>query len=228
MWTLVKFTPFLLGLLVGYRLAVNSFDGKLFVYLGESRAPASVRELHDYMPVSGKVLKRSVSEQILAESKFLLRKGRLNIGLGNPLSKGADGLKHFGCGTSAGLGPYDQIELVFEGQGIMESGRSPQLSVQAACRSTQQPAQMDWIEIPIEEIRKDLGRRRHDTELMYSTPSTVRVQFKNLPYVWPEDWVLISVKLWSERDPSRALQVSTDEWRTLHAKRVSFFWPKAE
>ncbi len=222
--SIYRFILFTLGLLLGYKVALGSWHSLVYVYVGEWRAPASVRTLKDYAAVPARALKLPIEDQMLGDATMTSKDGFLNVRLGHPLHKERDGMRRFACGTFGQPGTFDQIEIVFEGLGISESGHSPRLLVAVPCRASHSMGRLADISIPIQDIREQVGNRRRDTEIQITDPQSMLIGLSDLTYVWPEQWVLKSVRLLSTREPSLTLSISAEKWRHNGAKQISFNW----
>ena len=124
---------FIFALATGYWVSVESWNGAVYVYIGEQRSPASNRSMRDYSALDRKALSKSIHKQLLASAKVTERNGFMGVTLGHPLFKRAKGTGEFACPVQGRAGVFDRVELTFVGIGVSDSGEAPLMLVEAEC-----------------------------------------------------------------------------------------------
>lgn len=175
-------------------LTARSWNGVVYLYRGERRAPAAVRAAQDYLPLDRGTLTRPLQEQLLGLTQIIRRGPNLGLRLGHPLLRREDGTREFACANATGDGVYDRMELVFYGVGAMDSGEPPLLTVDVECSAEYELDHLDPIWIPMDEIARG-ALKEHRREWLGE--ESQRVTVEHMPAVWPESWVLYSVRLYN-------------------------------
>ena len=209
----------ILGL--GYWLTMESWNGNVYVYLGEQRAPAAVRSIKDYSSVDRRQLSASLNQQLLKTAKLQKLNGYMGVTLGHPLLKRAKGGGEFACPVQGRAGVFDRVEMVFMGTGISESGSPPLMVVEGQCRPGKDLNQMRTIWIPMDTILRSAA---HDQELQIFEDQPVTVRLQQIPGQWPENWVLKSVKLFRDGNREDSMMVDSAQVREAAPKMLSFNW----
>lgn len=212
---------FVCVLLAANWVAVRSWHGTVYVYMGERRAPASVRASKDYTPMDRQVLFRSVHEQIMAEAQTKTLGGDVDVTLGHPLVASPDGGgRDFACEVKGHSGVYDRMELTFYGTGISDNGDEPHMLVDTACASSGGTlGTLDTITIPMQDITSAEPR---DQELQVSGPHPAMIRLQHIPGQWPENWVLTNVRFYREDDPDQQLNLDARHLRETGTNLLSF------
>ncbi len=211
---------FCLFLTAGYVVSVESWNGAVFVYLGEQRSPASVRSMRDYSIVDRKALFASVHKQMLEGAKLMKEDGSMGLTLGHPLMKASDG-NDFACPVQGRPGLFDRVELTFLGMGISESGHQPKMIVEADCTSGPNLSQLGTIWIPMADI---LATEPKDQELQFYGDQPKSIRLEHIPGQWPNAWVLISVRFFRQAFPDENLLIDAEKMRETKGKLISFDW----
>lgn len=204
-------------LVIGYKFAIQSWDGIVYVYLGQERAPAAVRSMSDYSAVKRRAIGASVHEQIMSEAESEKRNGQVGIHLGNPLIRTHSG-NEFGCRFPGREGVYDRIELTFVGTGISVSGDNAEMIVEAPCESGGDATVLNPIWIPLKEI---LARPAEDISIPAAIENGTNIQLRHLAGEWPPQWVLSKVKLYRNDDGEYFLEVSSEKMRFARSSMLS-------
>lgn len=219
MRTISAFILFLAGLMTANWLTVRSWNGTLYVYVGEVRAPASVRSVHDYSAIDRQALFRSVHEQLMSSAQLLRDEKNpeaIGVRLGHPLVQRGDGGKEFVCGVSEHTGLFDRVELTFYAMGVTENGEPTYLTANAPCRPSEQVDVLDAVWIP----------NVHGQENELNMGQT-RVRFQNLTSHQPDSWALWSVRFYREDDPQLSLTVDAAQLKKAAPNRFTFSWPSS-
>jgi hypothetical protein len=177
-----------------YGVALRSWDGLVFVYLGEERAPAAVRTLEDYAAVQGEAPWASTERQVLGFAEVQKRDGYVGLSFGNPLVKMSDGGAAFACKVRGHSGLYDKVEMTFTGVGVSANGESAKLVIEALCQAVNDPGKIDTVWIPMSEI---VAQPARDGEHFYgeTLPETIYVKASDIPGEWPQSWTLTNFRL---------------------------------
>jgi len=217
-------TFFMIFLWAGLTVADRSWNGAVYVYTGEYRAPAAVRTLSDYSILDRQALSRTPPVQLLHDARLFKDDFSIGLQLGHPLLNRAGGLRAFGCEVRDHSGAYDRIELRFVGQGVGEAGEPARMSVTAPCHAKENLNRLDTIWVPLAEVYR---RPATDQEFEVGGPSPVSVRLEDVPAVWPESWVLMSIRLFREDDQEPPLILDTDELRQARPQLIEIDWKKS-
>jgi hypothetical protein len=201
---------------VGYLLAVQSWGGVSFVYLGETRAPASVRKAGDYVAIPQSMLHQSAHAQLMTLAAAETKDGLVGIHLGNPLVRNANGETDFACRTHGRTGLFDRVELVFTGTGISEGGENPEMTVVSACEGGTANSDLAPVWIPIVEIMKEPAT---DREMNFEG---AQIRLISMPGQWPVSWVLSRVRLFKQEDSTANWTVDAAQMRRTRPDLISF------
>ncbi len=213
---------FCLCLLLGSTVMVDSWNGAVFVYLGERRSPAAVRSMRDYSAIDRKALFSSVHRQMLEGAKIIKQQGQMALTLGHPLMKSSE-RNEFACSVEGRPGLFDRVELSFTGTGISESGHQPMMTVESKCGSGGNLSELETIYIPMQDI---VAAEAKDQEMQIFGDHPVMVRFNHIPGEWPTGWVLSKVRFFREDDGEESLTIDADKMRenTGTGKLLSFDW----
>lgn len=195
--------------LTAYLLAIRSWDGEVFVYLGSVRSPSAVRSPSEYGVVHGRNLGQSIEEQLLSEARLDQEEGHLGIQLGNPILR-YDGRKSFACSAGNHPGLFDRVEIEFSGLGVLDSGEVPRLIVNANCASLSEPELLETIWLPIEDIQRD---RKESTIRDKEERVRLTVRLEHLPEEWPPEWVMTRVRFYQQDNPAEAVTLDSTRLR---------------
>lgn len=212
------FAFFLFTAYMGFRVSVDSWDGQVFVYMGENRAPASVRKIGDYEPLDRKALFTAPNKQLLNNAAAVRDEKYVKINLGHPLLKTSWG-SEFACPVSGHSGLFDRVELTFMGLGVSEGGESPKLVVETDCLPGENLNTLAPIWIPMQFLSWQSGDK-----FRVAGDHPMDVHFENKTGWWPEQWVLWNVKLFDRTRPESALNFGSAKLREANSKLLSFEW----
>ena len=215
---------FVCFLAVGYWTAVESWDGSVYVYLGEQRSPAAARSIRDYSAVDRKALSSSLNKQLLGKAKLKVKNGYLGITLGHPLMKRANAGADFACPVQGRAGIFNQVEMTFMGTGISEAGQPPRMVITAECVPSSNLSELRTIWVPMQQI---VAGPAHDQELqVYGEKHPVTIALQGIPDAWPSNWVLESARLYRADNPEEMMAIDTNGVRAAQPKMLSFDWGK--
>lgn len=207
-------------MLTGYLVSIESWNGAVFVYLGEQRAPAAIRSMRDYSAVDRKALYASVHRQLLEGARMIKGAGEMGLALGHPLIKREDRME-FACPLEGRPGLFDTVEVSFMGLGISEAGQQPTMTLLAECQSTGSLNHLDTIWIPMQTL---LALEAKDQDLQLYGEHPVSVHLQHMPGEWPVSWVLSKVRLFKRDEPEEQLLIDADKMRETNGKLMSFDW----
>lgn len=210
---------FVFVLFAGFKISTESWNGSVYVYMGEQRSPAALRETRDFTAVDRKSLSGTLSKQLLASAKLQELNGYIGVTLGHPLFKRAKGTGEFACPVKGRPGVFDKVELVFMGTGVSEGGEPPTMVVEGECAPGNTVSEMRTIWIPLKSI---MASNPQDQELQLFGDQPVTVRLRQIPGAWPENWVLQSVKLYRENNPADHMMVDAKAVREGNPKLIQF------
>jgi hypothetical protein len=215
---------FVFCICAGWWVTDHAWNGQIFVYVGERRAPAAVRSLLDYSSFDRKALYRSAQAQLLAPAEVVLRDRYVGLRFGHPFVTRAGGGKAFGCQLKDHSGVFDHIEITFIGTGITDSGEPARMTIDSPCRALQDVNHLETVWIPMGDIFASPAR---DQELQTYGDQPVTVRLEQIPAQWPQNWVLWNIRLYSEDNPDRSLVLDTRRLKEARPTLLSFDWPAA-
>lgn len=197
----------------------------MYVYLGEDRAPASVRTAKDYIELPASSIKQAAHNQLISMSEILRKDGMIGIQLGHPLLKQDGGYRNFACPAGARPAFFDRVELTFIGDGVAQSGEPPQLIVESGCQASEKIEKLEPVWLPMHEIMISEAR---DKDLQLYGDRPVIIQLKQIPGEWPESWHLAKVRFYPEGRPEEALEFVGQQLREARGSLLSFEYKAAE
>lgn len=208
-------------LTLGCYLNDRSWNGQVYVYIGEQRSPAAVRSISEYSPVDHQALYRTVQGQLMAYAQVIKDDEMLGLQLGHPILTGKSGGHEFGCQVADHSGVYDRMKITFVGTGISEGGEAPHMTIDARCKSKKNLNQLDTVWIPMKSIVQSPAK---DQKFVFGSEDTVKLNFESIPSQWPEKWVLWNVRFYREDAPEQSLDVDAGALKQANAKLLSFDW----
>ncbi len=219
----VRWAPliFVFCLCTGLWITERSWNGRLFVYVGEDRGPTAVHGTLEYSALDRGALYRSAHNQLLDNAEIIKSGKYAGVRFGHPLIAKEKGGKAFGCQVADHRGLFNQIEITFIGTGISEGGSPARMVVEAPCRAIRDLNKLETVWIPMGDIFASAPK---DQELQIFGESPVVVKLEEIPSQWPTDWVLWSVRLYRDDDPDEALFISSKLIKESQVKKLSFDW----
>lgn len=206
-------------------MSTDSWNGILYVYLGDERSPAAVHNLKDFSRLDAKSLSRAAHDQVIANAEILKKQDAVGIKLGHFLTRSPDGKREFACDVESRSGVYNRISMTFMGLGISDSGEVPKLIVEADCKASMD---LDWLEtvwVPMTQISKLGGS---DQEYNTYDANHVSVQVEHMTADWPENWALTNVRLFHANNPDESMIVDTNKLPFESKQKFTFEWKLQE
>lgn len=190
---------------IGAIRAALSFDGVIYVsadkYLVNERNPAALKRVFDYSAFEGEPLKIRSFKRLIDDAQVVAKDGAVGVGLGHFVTKGDDGRGALACDY------YGRVTLKFEGEGIMEFGEKPVMTVEAPCSVSSDLNRIDPIWIPFTRLIAENQAPARFLEASFPDQAGVRFKFENMTAEWPRQWTLVSVKLHNEAAPGREVAI---------------------
>lgn len=187
----------------------RSWNGTVYVYVGERRAPASVRRARDYAPIERAALSRKPDAQLMSGAQVLQSGEEVGVGLGHPLLPRGAG-REFACAVGGHPGIYDRVEVTFYGIGVTDNGERPQLVVETDCRAAEKIDALETLWIPAKAL---FAAKPGDRDFEVEGERRLNVSLQHIPDVWPESWVLWNVRFYRSDD-------ATDSGLTIDAAHL--------
>jgi hypothetical protein len=210
----------LIFVFVGWWLMASAWNGVLYVYVGEMRSPAAVKQLNDFLPIDGRVLRESLDKQMFENVSYIGRDNEVGIRLGHFLVRDASGKKQFACQVQSRPGLYDRVELSFMGVGVSDNGKIPKMTVESACAAEDELSYLNPIWLGLSEIYQSEPKTQ---ELVIPELGGTSIRFEDLASAWPERWTLVGVKLYRADLSAPALSL---EPKLKSHDTLSFNWKK--
>ena len=209
---LKSFAVFLVGGLMGYYIAFNSWGGLVYFYPSDQvRNPAAIRNVFDFSDLKGTALKQASEERLISDIKVVKSEKGVGFELGNFVKKNSEGKKEFACVA------YDVIKLKFQAIGVLESGVPPELVLEGQCKIGNNLNRISAVWLPVDKLKKE---KPGDFEIQFWDEKS-SVYMVNMGTVWPEKWELSSVKHYSSEDSSKSISVNKDFFAKIK-KEVEF------
>lgn len=194
---------------VGMWRAVDSWDGIIYVsnakYLQNERYPAAIRRVFDYSQFEGAPLKIRSIKRLISDANIILKPGSVGIELGHFVTRGEGGQGQLACEF------YNRVELKFEGQGIMEFGDKPMMTIEAPCLISADINRIETIWIPTLRLMKENETPARFLEIGFPELSGVKFRFDEMTSQWPREWILTGVRLYSDEDAAHEVSISRTE-----------------
>lgn len=209
---------FISSVICGYKLAIQSWGGTVYVYLGEERSPAAVHGSAGLSPVNRRAVGASVFAQLIGDAELVKKDGSIGIFLGNPLLKTQSG-NEFACRVKGREGLYDRVEMSFMGVGISTSGDTPEMIVEAPCESLDESTRIAPIWVPVKQI---FATPAADADFKTEGDHPVNIRVRNIPDDWPPQWVLSRVKLYRADDGEYFLEAGGADMKNARPSLLSF------
>lgn len=174
-------------LALGVCTATISYMLSQFGNPGVGRNPAAIHKNYDFSNLSGDNLLKAAKARMLSSLKIQKTDFGSSLSLGHFIFEDNQGFKRYACEY------YEKIQVVFEADGVVSSGSSPQMILEGRCAAnTEDPSQMSPLFIPVPKI---ISNSPSDGEYKFSEYENQILQFKDMADSWPELWVLKRVSL---------------------------------
>lgn len=183
----MKNTFYSFFLALGVFAVTVSFMISNFDMPGADRNPAAIQKNYDFSNLSGDSLLKAAKSRMLTSLKIQKSEVASSISLGHFIFEDNQGFKRFACEY------YEKIQIVFEADGVVSSGSSPQMILEGRCLPyAQDPSQMSPLFIPVQKI---VTNAPVDGEYKFAEFENQILQFKDMADSWPGLWVLKKVSL---------------------------------
>ncbi len=200
---------FAVAVCLGTVAAGVAWNGKIFVsnskYLENVRNPAAIRNAFDYSQFEGEPLKIRSLKRLITGAQVVAHQSQVGIELGHFVTKGEGGRGQLACEF------YNRVSLQFEGEGVFEFGEKPVMTVEAPCQVSSDINRIETIWIPHVRLMTENREPARTIEATYQDMAQVHFKFDHMTSVWPREWTLVSVRLYSDLSPGREVSISKTE-----------------
>lgn len=183
-------------MLAGY-LATSSWGGTYYVLLGDSRAPAAVKNLGVGLQISKSQFLAASRRQLVSDLRFIPRQDLIGIQLGQMIVKADRGRYQTACDL------YDRIVLTLEAEDLIENGHRPAMRVESLCSSTADFKRLETIWLPRNSLLKQ-GRSGEPLQV-WEEDNPLSVRFTHLGPVWPQVWKLTDIELYNSQNKAKTV-----------------------
>jgi hypothetical protein len=194
---------------VGSAVSMCAYDGLIFVsnhkYLANERNPAAIRKVFDYSHFDGEPLKVRSLKRLISDAQVIAQQSQVGIELGHFVTKGEGGRGQLACDY------YNRVTLKFEGEGVFEGGEKPVMTVEAPCQISADINRIETIWIPHLRLMAENKQPAASIEASFPDQSGVQFKFDNMTSVWPKEWTLISVRLYSDAVSGREVMMGKSD-----------------
>lgn len=207
---------FLVSTGVAFYFAAGPGHGVYYVKYMKDRNPAAIRKDLDFSIYESSERLSASQKRLIEGAKVYEKEDQVGIELGQFLTKSKDDRRLLACDV------YDKISMQFEGEGIMEGGEKPALELEGGCQTNfSDISKIAAIWIPVKKITEG---RPVDMDLAFPEMAGVQFRFQNMGSAWPQAWVLKSVRLYNESDPSQEVRINQQELREILDKPFVMNW----
>lgn len=200
---------FVFAFALGVAVTIATWDGKIFVsksqYIENVRNPAAIRNVFDYSQFEGEPLKMRSLKRLISGAQVVAHQSQVGIELGHFITKGEGGRGQLACDF------YNRVTLQFEGEGVFESGEKPVMTVEAPCMVSADINKIETIWIPYVRLISENREPARTIDTTYPDMANVHFKFDNMTSIWPREWTLVSLRLYSESNPGREVQMNKAE-----------------
>jgi hypothetical protein len=217
---LLAVTTFCLIVAAATYTSLNSWNGVIYIYVGDAREPAAVQKRLDVSNLKGSDLRIASRDRLLEEARLVTQDGLTGIELGHFVTKAADGSKQFACQA------YQRIRLVYQAEGMAESGEVPEMTVEGPCLTADDINRIAPLWVPEAKIR---AQRPHDFAVDYEeNDAQMSFHFRNMGSHWPELWSLKAVSMFDPDQPADSLEFAPPEVHAIHPQQLNLHWRTAD
>ncbi len=209
---------FLIAMALGGTAALRSWDGVIFLYLDDSRAPSAIHRELDISALRGADLMLASQKRLVSEAKLLKRSDSLGIQLGQFVLRNEKGIRTTACRV------FDRVTLEFVAEGLIENGEAPSMTIEGSCSEAHDISQLEPLWIPVQRI---VAESPGDMELQFWDQEPVRVRFQHLGLEWPMHWRLNGVQLSSSNQMSTPVGLDHQDIRKLLDSPIRMNWTEA-
>ncbi len=199
----------------------NAWNGTVYVYVGETRSPAATKDIHDFYPLDGRVLRQSLDQQMFENVSFVNRESEVGVRLGHFLVRDGGGKRQFACQVQSRPGLYDRVELSFMGVGVSDNGKIPKMTVDSLCAAEDELSFINPVWLALSEIYQSEPKSQI---LKIPELGGTAIAFDDLASAWPEKWTLVRVKLYRSDAGVPALML---EPKLPSHETLTFNWKKS-
>ncbi len=215
------YREFFKGFAVGILLVCVLFGlyrGAQHVANEDNRTPAAIDKarIFDVSYLEGGAL-RSASAKQLLHAEVLVSQNEIGVALGHFVAKSPSGDRRLLCDI------YDQVELSFEADGMAINGERPRLIATGPCTASENLNKMNPIHIPFRDI---LSQKPGDGEYTFGSTPDHFFKAMNIGSQWPDQWILLEVKLINKSNPATFMQLDRKEVYSFSSKPVVLNWIK--
>ena len=200
---------FSIAAVVGIAVSMMTWDGTIFVsnskYIQNERNPAAIRKVFDYSQFDGEPLKVRSLKRLISDAQIVSQQAQVGIELGHFVTKGEGGRGQLACEF------YNRVTLKFEGEGVFEGGEKPVMTIEAPCTISADINRLETIWIPHVRLMVENREPARTIETTYPDQGGVQYKFDNMTSVWPREWNLVSVRLYSDANPGREVSMDKSE-----------------
>lgn len=209
----------------GMHLAQESWDGVLYVYVGEWRSPSAIQGLRDFSSLRGTSLSSAAEFQFSSQSEVKQTEEGIEIHLNQFVMRDSHDRKNFVCRVEGRPGVFDRVELKLKGIGIAEAGKSPVLTLETDCESQPHAQQIGSIRIfvPMAMMYK---LRPVDQHLHLYDDQNSFIRISQMTSEWPTEWRLQSVRYFSSENPQEMLTLLPSKKENPSKGVLSLQWPR--
>jgi hypothetical protein len=217
--TLLSVALFLSFTALACFFALNSWNGVIYIYVGDARTPAAVQKRFDVSNLKGSDLRIASRDRLLSDAHLLFKSGMTGIELGHFITKNQDGVRQFACQM------YQRVQLVFQAEGMAESGEIPTMNIEGPClMSSADINHMSPIWIPYKNF---LAQRPHDFAVDYEEDDErLTFSFRNMGSEWPDTWALHKITLIETDQTTNGLEFSSQEIRSIRPMNLTMHWTR--
>ncbi len=208
---------FLGAILIGTQISMKSWNGMVYWYPESERQPAAIKKVFDFSHLEGGALKLASHKRLLADANVIETDDSFGIDLGHFVIKGPDNLRRFACDI------YNKVELTFESADMSVNGEPSIMKVSADCKVNKDMNRIQTLWIPMKQI---LEQKEGDLELQLISKEKILFTFSNIGDRWPRAWMLSHIKMYSELNTSRFLEVQQEEMRSILERPLTLVWDR--
>lgn len=207
---------FVCGTAMGCYMSINSWNGMIYVYVEDSRTPAAVHKGIDISSLKGSDLRIASRDRLLSDARIFKKNGATAIELGHFITKTMEGSKQFACRT------YQRIRLVYQAEGLAESGETPKMVVEGPCQMSADINRIAPLWVPEQKIR---ANKPHDFQIDYEEQDVqMSFRFESMGSEWPAMWSLRSAMLFDPDQPTAKLEFTPQEMVERKPTQLNLMW----
>lgn len=190
-----KIFLFGIALLIGLGLLIdNSFfkSGGRHIASTSDNLSSGNEDDNDLSGLSTSDFNKAFKYKLIGPAQLVHADDHMGVQLGNFYIKGTDEQKIFVCSK------YNQIELIFEAEGLAVSGDIPRMVVRGPCLVSEDFNSLAALMIPYKNIIFSPLSDHEFHEDIADSQEKIAVYFYHTVEQWPLQWNLVGVKLYSD------------------------------